>query len=530
MAVDNKLKLGDLDDYDYGFLEPAPEGTGFHIKAWYQIKNSVEKFLYFAAGVDTQLLRYCPHSDRVKEQCIGGTVLATAVLAFFSSFYAFYIVFSPKVALAIETTKAPTHVGTALLAILFGLLWATMIFNLDRFIVSSTGQGNGKENITWGEVWAAAPRILMAFLIAIVLSKPLEIKIMQSEIDAELLNIQRNWIAEQGASDNLRFDAEQKAIEVRKGELLKERDLRKAEIATADELVIQQQKALQDEIDGTGGSKQKDFGPAARNKKERLESLKQISEAKHASLDPEIKSLDVQLTVEQSKINEITERRKNNLAKLTEQAASQNGLMKRIEVAGKQFPIAGLMLLILMAFLEIAPILFKMMIRLSPYDYMKENIKQKTLATKGIDLNENLGSPKDSNEVHSPADGKDKNIELKDATYYEAEVLKENQVGKLEIEIALTKVAQQKFLERVREDIKNNPSKYIRQNTLVEGSAAAGVKSFEVADWKGIRNSVTECAESLKTENAGKSYNYGISDCMKSIVAMKAISGKNKSA
>ena len=341
---------------------------------------------------------------------------------------------------------------------------------------------------------------------------------MQSEIDAELLNIQRNSISEKSASDNLKFDTEQKAIEVRKGELLKERDMRKSEITTADDLIIQQQKALQDEIDGTGGSKQKDFGPAAKNKKERLESLKQISEAKHASLDPEIKSLDSQLAVEQSKIDEITERRKNNLAKLTEQAASLNGLMMRIEVAGDKYPLAGFMLLILMAFLEIAPILFKMMIRLSPYDYMKENIKQKTLVTKGIDLNEQLDSY---------ADGVDRNIEVKDATFYEAEVLKENQIGKLKIEQELTKVAQQEFLERVRADIKNNPSKYIRQNPLVEDvSPVAG--SSGAAEWKGIRNSITECAESLKTENAGKSYNYGISDCMKSIAAMKAISDKNK--
>ena len=520
MAVDNKLKLGDLDDYNYEFGEQAPDDAGPFTKFLYWLQNKVEGILYFAAGVDTQLLRYCPHSDRVKEQCIGGTVLATAVLALFTSSYAFYIVFSPKVALAIETTKAPTHFGTAVLAAMFGLVWAAMIFNLDRFIVSSTGQGNGKETIDRTEVRQALPRIFMALLIAVVLSKPLEIKIMQSEIDAELLNIQRNWISEKSASDNLKFDTEQKAIEVRKGELLKERDMRKSETAAADELVIQQQKALQDEIDGTGGSRQKDFGPAAKNKEKGLESLKRLSESKHASLDPEIKSLDSQLAVEQAKIDEITERRKNNLAKLTEQAASQNGLMKRIEVAGDKFPLAGFMLLILMAFLEVAPILFKMMIRLSPYDYMKENIKQKTLVTKGIDLNEQLDSP---------ADGVDRNIEVKDATFYEAEVLKENQIGKLKIEQELTKVAQQEFLERVRADIKNNPSKYIRQNPLVEdGAAVAG--SSGAAGWKGIRNSVTECAESLKTENAGKSYNYGIGDCMKSIAAMKAISDKNKAA
>jgi hypothetical protein len=37
-----------------------------------------------------------------------------------------------------------------------------------------------------------------------------------------------------------------------------------------------------------------------------------------------------------------------------------------------------------------------------------------------------------------------------------------------------------------------------------------------------LRNSVTECAQSLKKENAGKFYNYGIRDCAASIAALKA--------
>jgi hypothetical protein len=36
-----------------------------------------------------------------------------------------------------------------------------------------------------------------------------------------------------------------------------------------------------------------------------------------------------------------------------------------------------------------------------------------------------------------------------------------------------------------------------------------------------LRNSVTECAQSIKKENAGKFYNYGIQDCIKSIAAQK---------
>ena len=36
-----------------------------------------------------------------------------------------------------------------------------------------------------------------------------------------------------------------------------------------------------------------------------------------------------------------------------------------------------------------------------------------------------------------------------------------------------------------------------------------------------VRNSVIECAQSLKKENVDKSHNYGIKDCIASIAATK---------
>jgi hypothetical protein len=36
-----------------------------------------------------------------------------------------------------------------------------------------------------------------------------------------------------------------------------------------------------------------------------------------------------------------------------------------------------------------------------------------------------------------------------------------------------------------------------------------------------VRNSVNECAQSLKKENMGKYQNYGIKDCIASIAATK---------
>ena len=105
------------------------------------------RFLWFAAGADSELLRRCPVSDGVKYQGVGGMVLATAALAFASGSYAFYAVFAPKDETALGGGEV--HMPTVWIAMGMGLHWAVIIFNIDRFIVSSTGKGDGSDRITF---------------------------------------------------------------------------------------------------------------------------------------------------------------------------------------------------------------------------------------------------------------------------------------------------------------------------------------------------------------------------------------------
>ena len=61
-----------------------------------------------------------------------------------------------------------------------------IIFNIDRFIVAASGVGDGTEKITWGELGGAIPRLCMGIIIAITISKPVEIRMFKSEIDSAL--------------------------------------------------------------------------------------------------------------------------------------------------------------------------------------------------------------------------------------------------------------------------------------------------------------------------------------------------------
>lgn len=135
-----------------------------------------------AAGGDEYILRRSTYSDQVKYMCLGGIIVATGLMAAIAGGYAFYTIFEPKGS-ALETG---TDVTTAIQSVFFGIAWGLMIFNLDRFIVSSTGKGDGTEAITWEEFKGAIPRIVMGSIIALTISKPVEIRMFKSEIDVEL--------------------------------------------------------------------------------------------------------------------------------------------------------------------------------------------------------------------------------------------------------------------------------------------------------------------------------------------------------
>ena len=108
--------------------------------------------------------------------------------------YAFYTIFEPKgnAINSFETAKGivgnydAVHIPTMLKALVFGTIWGLIIFNIDRFIVTSTGKGDGTEDITRKELRGALPRIIMGAIIAITISKPVEIRMFKTEIDVKL--------------------------------------------------------------------------------------------------------------------------------------------------------------------------------------------------------------------------------------------------------------------------------------------------------------------------------------------------------
>ena len=142
-----------------------------HKNAQQHQMNWFQQFLMICSGANLHILRKSP-SEWNKYAGIGGIVLFTAVFATLSASYAMYTVFENEF----------TAVG-------FGILWGLMIFNLDRYIVSSIK----KTGTFWNQFFMAVPRLILATFLGIVISKPLELKIFEKEVNKQLNTIiQRN--------------------------------------------------------------------------------------------------------------------------------------------------------------------------------------------------------------------------------------------------------------------------------------------------------------------------------------------------
>lgn len=130
--------------------------------------DKLNRFFWFCSGAHLTTLEKYP-TEQNKYTGIGATIFFTGLFAMLSGGYAIYFVFKGD-ELAI------------IFAIIFGFLWGAAIFNMDRYIVSSID----KSATTNKQFLQATPRILLAIMIGIVISRPIELKIFDKEIKERL--------------------------------------------------------------------------------------------------------------------------------------------------------------------------------------------------------------------------------------------------------------------------------------------------------------------------------------------------------
>jgi hypothetical protein len=298
--------------------------------------QKVISFFWFCSGADTEILRKCP-SETAKYTGIGATVFFTGVFAFLSASYALYTVFDGVFS-----------------SLLFGIVWGLMIFNLDRFIVSSMR----KEGKFGREVAMAAPRLILAILISVVIARPLELKIFEKEIGPELIVMEQEKYAAQEAQLTARFIPYQDSLRSRIA-LLKKEVVDKA--VKRDELA----RLAQEEADGTGGSRRRNLGPIYKVKKADADKAEGELSDLTAQNNERITGLEALLSANIAGMNR--EMQALERSRLNGPAARMEALDRITQTSSAIFWAHWFILLLFIA-IETAPVFVKLISPKGPYD------------------------------------------------------------------------------------------------------------------------------------------------------------------
>lgn len=298
----------------------------------------IRNFFVLCSGADRALLDTCSEGEQNKYAGIGATVFFTALMAFIAASYALYTVFD-----------------SVWFAIPFGLVWGLLIFNLDRFIVSTIR----KRDSFWKEMLQASPRILLAVIIAVVISKPLELKIFEKEINQVLLEEKNQMTLDNQQQLALQFTPtiEQKQAEI--AGLKQEISLKEAATDTLYETYIS-------EAEGRKGTLLLGKGPVYAEKREKhdaslaeLNALRLENTERISGIEAEIEALEVGYAEAVSTSQPVID--------------GFDGLMARIDALGKLPWFPSFFIFLLFLAIETAPILVKLMTPKGPYDFKLED-------------------------------------------------------------------------------------------------------------------------------------------------------------
>jgi hypothetical protein len=305
-----------------------------------KFKNHIMLKIFFilCSGADKNLIASCSNGEQNKYAGIGATVFFTAVMAFIASSYVLFTVFD-----------------NALISMAFGLVWGLLIFNLDRFIVSTIK----KRERFLDEFIQATPRIVLAIIIAIVISKPLEIKIFEKEINTVLLKEKNKMLLANKKEVTNYFqsdlDRNQSQIDSLKSDILK----KEKEVNDLYSVYIT-------EAEGTAGTKKLGKGPVYKEKREKhdaalqdLAALKTTNQAKITDLEAQAKTLQADLDKKVTETQPIIE--------------GFDGLMARINALNQLPLLPSLFIMLLFLAIETSPIIAKLLSPKGEYDFKQED-------------------------------------------------------------------------------------------------------------------------------------------------------------
>ena len=307
--------------------------------------TGIHKILIICSVSNYEIKKKSP-TDLNKHIGIGGVILFTGILAALSASYALNTIFDQFY-----------------IAIAFGILWGLMIFNLDRYIVTSMKKSGG----FFRQFLIALPRILVAVLLGIVISKPLELKIFEKEINKQLnVIVNRNKAELQSGIDarytelGKTFSTERKEIYTQIDQLRKEYNLASTEL---------EKEVVGTQTETTTG--REGYGPNAKRKAD-------LKNQKLAEMELYIQQTSPRLAELNKELNRLNLAKENEIDEAKPTEDNYNGFAARMQALNELSatnPILGtaaIFIALVFISLETAPVLVKLIAPKGPYDFLLE--------------------------------------------------------------------------------------------------------------------------------------------------------------
>jgi len=300
--------------------------------------EKMNRLFWWCSGAHPDLLVKCP-TETSKYVGIGATVFFTGVFAWMASAYALYTVFD-----------------NGWIAAGLALIWGLMIFNLDRYIVSSMRkEGNFRK-----ELLTALPRLILAVLISLVIAKPLEMKIFDKEIRGELTIMEQQVRTAQENEIRTRYAQEQDVLRNDIAAL-------KQEIVDKTQSRDELRRLAQQEADGTGGTMRRNAGPIYAIKKADADRVDQeltaLTMRNEALIKEKVEAMLRNDSLIAAEIQALDKQRLDG-------PAARMEALNRLTASSDAIWLANLFIVLLFIAVETAPVFVKLISPQGPYDHL----------------------------------------------------------------------------------------------------------------------------------------------------------------
>jgi len=382
------------------------------------MENRFYYFFWWIAGARVKYLKK-HETEHEKYLHIGMTIFLTWLLATMGGTYAFYIIFGNWFAL------------------LGGLVWGLIIFNLDRYMmVTIKKSGTVLRRMTLSEkignliqeLIPTIPRILIALILGVLITTPLEVYIFKDQINNHIKSSKQALIAKDINQTNSNYIQQKGSIEEAKRTFEKDMEQSiietKESIRVVDSQIVKLEKRLfeypqkieyalkkrSDSIMGNIEGVPSGPGPIADEYLAQSKRLKADQNRTRLELEPKKKKREKLASKLDRLEEELKEKRKvysNDIAKLSEQqqvninnyknSIKFNGLVSQIGILHstideqkkkKNYTLyhIHLILMTLIMIFETSPILFKILSAKGPYEMEMDSMSNKSLIESELGL------------------------------------------------------------------------------------------------------------------------------------------------